>query len=439
MIDFDNFQQIIDRKFWRCITRDTLCPVGEQSKDKLLRILYDSIVDKTYYPSPPREYLVSHKSQKVARIVPVFEIKDYCLYYFCVKRLEDFLTKERTPNTFGGWRLSNNFSELERQELERRYPYVDPEYFSEGSFNPLAWVKFWGEFTALLYSTLEREQEGFIVEFDISNFYDCVRLDILENNIRSVSPAELQFEVSLLMHFLKYWNRKFNSYHPQSAGIPQDESQDCSRILANFYLQAYDKKINRLCSGMGARYFRYADDQVIFAENKLVAGRLLFEASKELSKIGLNINTSKVKEFSSKKDYANFWSFDIHQNLGRKDIKNAFAIWKDRKDKIDGFRNYPSIIKRFISNDLSVLDLNEYNMIMTEALSREMYSVYDSRQLKKIYLKLHEDEKRKFINELNQTAKVFPFNKFHFILKKFFSEFGFDCSDLDLKINELRL
>lgn len=102
------------------------------------------------------------------------------------------------------------------------------------------------------------------VEMDISNFYDCIRLDLLETWINEVSDGSSKEIINLLFHFLNYWNKKVNLSNKQTVGIPQDALSDCSRILANFYLQRYDSYMYEVCSRYNCRYFRYADDQIIF-------------------------------------------------------------------------------------------------------------------------------------------------------------------------------
>ena len=42
-------------------------------------------------PSIPEAEIVMNKGHGVARTVPVFCIDDYCVYYFCIKELEDVL------------------------------------------------------------------------------------------------------------------------------------------------------------------------------------------------------------------------------------------------------------------------------------------------------------------------------------------------------------
>jgi hypothetical protein len=83
--------------------------------------------------------------------------------------------------------------------------------------------------------------------------------------------------------------------HPQTVGLPQDALADCSRILANFYLQKYDKFAARICAEMRAIYFRYADDQMILLEDPAKEERVLLLLTRKLDRYGLRVNQKKVR------------------------------------------------------------------------------------------------------------------------------------------------
>jgi hypothetical protein len=105
MIDFDTFRRIFDSRFWRILS-ESLVPYvsGEkpQKKDQFLRALFDDIINRRYAASVPREYIVFNKHNHVARIVPTFSYRDACVYFFCIKRLEDEIAVNRIEGTFGG-------------------------------------------------------------------------------------------------------------------------------------------------------------------------------------------------------------------------------------------------------------------------------------------------------------------------------------------------
>lgn len=117
------------------------------------------------------------------------------------------------------------------------------------------------------------------------------------------------------------WNKTFEGYSYKLVGVPQDTIGDCSRISANFYLQDYDESMKELCDTSNAKYLRYADDQIIYSNNKMTGRQILFEASKCLFKIGLDINSGKVVEFDSREQFNQYWAFEIFELLDDKKNK----------------------------------------------------------------------------------------------------------------------
>jgi hypothetical protein len=232
----------------------------------------------------------------VARTIPVFCIEDYIVFYFCIKELEEVLCGNRTEHTFGGWTLGGRMRRLEEFDVEFDVGFSNSRY----SFNPRAWVAAFGEFNSLLFAQLDTGVYKYVLQFDLSNFYDSVRLDILERWVREESPASKGWVIALLFYFLNQWNRKNTGLHPQAVGIPQDALADCSRILANFYLQKYDKFACEVCTKADALYFRYADDQMILLRDPAQIERLMLLLTRNLDRYGLRINQKKVDLWTAK-------------------------------------------------------------------------------------------------------------------------------------------
>ena len=184
-----NFLRWFNRDFWKAFTNKTLpieTPKTQADKAALLESVYNEIATARYAPSVPETELVINKGHGVARTVPVFCIRDYCVYYFCIKELEEVLCGNRTPNTFGGWTLGGKLRIQENDEIENE----DINY-GRYSFNPQAWTQAFGEFNSLLFAQLDPGNFAYVLQLDLSNFYDCVRLDILERWIREIGRAHV--------------------------------------------------------------------------------------------------------------------------------------------------------------------------------------------------------------------------------------------------------
>jgi hypothetical protein len=151
MIKYEDFKKRFDDSFWRAFKSSIYesIPNNSQDREKLLHSVYDSISKATYFPSIPHTEIIKNKGFGVARIIPVFKIEDYCVYYFCIKELEDWLCVNRVPNTFGGWSLGGKIRRQEKEEIEN-----ESTEYGRYSFNPMAWIFAFKEFNSLLFSQL---------------------------------------------------------------------------------------------------------------------------------------------------------------------------------------------------------------------------------------------------------------------------------------------
>jgi hypothetical protein len=427
MIKIADFQKSIDNKFWKHITRRSKLPFnnGIPVRNDLLKKLSEKISNRTYCPISPRGFIIMHKQNLVLRFVPVLSLEDYCVYYFCIKSIEEEIARNRVKHTYGGWSLGwtirkkENLDELKVSvEFDGSVPVT--------SITQAAWKKYYTDYQNRAYSLYKNKSYKYFALFDIANFYDSIRLDKLEYQIRSVSPKEKSDEISLLFYFLSQWNKKYLNYTIESVGLPQDELNDCSRILANFYLQDYDKAISDYADKNRASYLRYADDQIIAARTREDAERIMFVASERLSRLGLNLNAAKAKVLS-RDDFANHWSFDIFRLLSdlknKKKIVKGYKLFKEKLDKKVGFSKGP-VIRRFLYCNFSafneemkeeILKLAQEKSFLMDQKTKEFY-------LGRIYSILPNGGKNKLLKQLVEISNSVLFNEFHLRVLKFMGE-----------------
>ena len=402
---WEDFNRWFNRDFWKAFSNRTFpikIPKTEEDKDATVRAVFDSIESARYAPSIPETEIVIDKGHGVARTVPVFCIKDYIVYYFCIKELEDVISGNRTDHTFGGWSLGGTLRKLENIDVVFDTGFSGARY----SFNPRAWQKAFGEFNSLLFSQLETGAYTHILQFDISNFYDCVRLDILERQIREDAPAHQEASahkgwiIALLFYFLNQWNRRNTGLHPQGVGIPQDALADCSRLLANYYLQRYDKFAAKICTKVGADYFRYADDQMILLNGTHHIEELMLLLTRNLDRYGLRVNQKKV----------DLWTVEKLEEHRCRSIQAIFAEPGDNQDT--------KLVRKFVDAYFKLSDvqlaeawnrglplLNRLLWANIESLPQSLFNKLLTRYTSESYLLRAEKNKLLRVHELNQKRK----------------------------------
>jgi Reverse transcriptase (RNA-dependent DNA polymerase) len=417
----EDFKRYFNRDFWRAFKNKAFpieIPNSTAEKDKIVEEVYSLISSSRYAASIPEFELIMNKGNGVARTVPVFCIKDYCVYYFCIKELEDVLCYNRVSNTFGGWTLGGQFRKQEHDEIE-----CEITDHGRYSFNPQAWNKAFGEFNSLLFSQLDQKIYSHILQLDLSNFYDSIRLDMLERWIREQASSEKGWIITLLFYLLNNWNRRNTGLHPQAVGLPQDALADCSRILANYYLHKYDKFAEKVCSDAGALYFRYADDQMILLNDLRKIDGLLLLLSRNLDRYGLRINQKKV----------DIWTVDELKTHRFRNIQAIFSETGDNKK--------PSLVKNFTSDYLQIpkeeldkswnkgtpllnrllwanlesLPSHQFDEILDRLTSDKFILLADHKKLERIY-KLNSKRKNHvdFIDLLKELGEKSVHNSFHY-------------------------
>ncbi len=409
------FISTIDSGFFRHIRKNSVLPQEiDQTREEYLKQLYKKVVTGEYFVAGPRAFKIESKSQKVARIIPMLTVADYCVYYFCVKQVEDELAIDRVANTYGAFSLGGIIRDSEEDQLDA----ISLELPSTPSraYNMLGWIESWKDFQKKVWLTASSANTSEFLFSDIANFYDTIDLDKLEAKIRHAVPKDKLPVIHLLFSFLKNWNRKIYGYAHQTKGLPQDEVGDCSRLLANFYLQNYDEKISKYCDDINVTYFRYADDQIFMSNSKKDNLKALYKASVLLHNEGLNFGVSKVK-IQDESEFSIYWAFEIFDLLGDSNDKarvtqgtEKYIAWSSEYGK-DKFRWW-SVLLRIISCDISSLSPELREGIFTDLLKEEFLLDQSSYVFKRIHNALEESKRKDFIEVLYSLSKESRFNAY---------------------------
>lgn len=435
-IDRSSFDKIFESKFWTKL-KDSIVPLDSSpDKAQFLEDLYVGITEFAYNPKNPREYIVINKHNGISRYVPTFSREDYCVFFLCIKLLENEIAVNRVDGTFGGWTLGNPIRLKEEQEI------LELEYIPYNTINELSWIQEWQSFQNIAKTYRDLDNWEYFINLDIANFYDCINLTVLERKIRHIIPKQKQDVVTLLFHFLQNWNKKLEGYNLKTVGIPQDEIGDCSRILANFYLQDYDLVLNDICGKHGGKYIRFADDQIIYARDLHTARNILFEASKELLRINLNFNSSKVKEFRSRDEFNVYWAFDIFGLLQDKtngtNINTGIVQYFENIDNNIRFRD-GSVLKRILSVESTLIEAKHRHRLISMFFNPDFLAQLSVWHFKRIRVFVNNDAE--FFGELDKMVKTVPFNSYHYNLLAFYKKEreGFDVSEIEKRIKHIQL
>jgi hypothetical protein len=431
-IDKPSFFELFNTKFWTKLN-ESIVPFTDKPVDKneFLDRLLSQVTDFTYTPSHPRHYIHINKHNGVTRFVPTFNRKDYCVYYLCIKLLEQEVAVNRVEGTFGGWTLGNPIRMKEEQEI------IELDYVPFNTINELSWTQEWRSFQGIARKYNDSGAYGYYINLDIANFYDTVNLAILERKIRHAVPKTKQEVVTLLFHFLQNWNKKIEGYNIKTVGLPQDEIGDCSRILANFYLQDFDFAMKEICDKYNSKFIRFADDQIIFTHSKETARLILFEASKELFRINLNVNSSKVKEFKTKSEFEIYWAFEIFDFLrdteNQESINKGVELYFSLLDNGTRFKDN-SVLKRLLTVNFKLIDPKYRHRLLSGFFDQDFLSGLTLWHFKRIRVAVDND--KEFFGQLDIMITSALFNSFLFNLRLFYSK---ERKDFDLKIIEDRI
>lgn len=441
---FDDLEQIVDKKFWNVIN-DLRVHSTKKQRLPFLNNLSIKLKKHEYFPGIPLTVKEADKGLGVARQVPIFTLEDYSVYYYCVRKLEHVLAKNRISGTYGGWSMGGKIRRLENSDEPSTY------YQLTYSYNPAAWAKYYGDFNSRIYAKIkELEAAGLqhyiVYEIDIANYYDNIQLAILENKIRRDSDYSESGILDLLMYFLGYSNRLVTKYQKRSVGIPQDAFGDCSRLLANYYLQDYDHFMSELTKKHGATYLRFADDQILFVPDDETGRAIIQIASRRLARLGLNINQKKVirRTLSELYTYRSFAINDIFKEPGAKKqpepvnefAKETFNAINSDPDSLKE-RGYP-LIRRLITSEYNLLDSPHRTKLMRHIFDEEFILSNRAYNMFSAYTKMGDDEKSDYIRLAEALSAQCKHSAFHYELLAFYRKAGLQTEALENRISELR-
>ncbi len=153
---------------------------------------------------------------------------------------------------------------------------------SENIFNN--WREYYPKFRNRVLNELRKQEIKYYVCCDIKGFYDNINHHVLLEQIKKYVKYD---------YILAFIDKLIKSYQDDEGtdkGVPQGPAY--ARILANLYLNRFDKEILKVSSG----YFRYVDDFFLFYRNKEDAETGLNKVHQLLDDLGLTLSEDENKK-----------------------------------------------------------------------------------------------------------------------------------------------
>lgn len=255
---------------------------------------------RNYMPSVIHGYYGVEKSHGVTRFLPILTGEDMLVYYHLCRTVAEGVLLTR-PGIFGGWRSvpkSQSIGEIRRFLEEEGLAELSAGSYLRAKLGSSVWWHEFRSFTKLIDDlTKARGFGNYVIQSDISNFYDSIEVSTLSRRLRRESRVE-EDVIEALEAFLGLWNRRTLGYGISTKGIPQEILSDASRVLSHYYLQRFDGAMIDYCVRRNLRFTRWADDILIFGPSEKELVEAIHHASRQLLREGLNLNSGKTKIYT---------------------------------------------------------------------------------------------------------------------------------------------
>ena len=322
--------------------------------------------------------------------------------------------------------MITQFIEQDFQDYSYGYRFDAQNLKSDNIFYD--WREYYPKFRNRVLDHLRQPNIKYYICCDIKGFYDNIRHDILLEQLRNYVGAS--YASNILEKVVQMYEFE------EGVGVPQGPAY--ARILANLYLNDFDKNIKRYSSG----FFRYVDDFFIFYESKDKAERGLKKVHKLLDEIGLVLSqdekkkpeileSSNEEKITSKLDSMQYGIFEEYKFIDHLDIKqidnfyNAIERHKVSPTNVDEVldinNKLPSIIYLLSSDRLSDHSIKEkipdiinflvdQNLFYPKRLKYIFYKIIDlmiesSQDVTELFVKLNNTHKIYFLLSLYKKYK----------------------------------
>jgi hypothetical protein len=156
------------------------------------------------------------------------------------------------------------------------------------------WYEVWPEFMAVAHKLYAEKGFKFLVESDITAYFENISHPLLADVLRQHAVRQLRL-INVLMEMISTWaTPSFWGLRPQR-GIPQ--GNEVSSWLGTLFLVQMDTELLKLQRKGRIEFVRYVDDIKVFAKDRKTARRVVLLINQLLRRMHLNMQTSKTNIF----------------------------------------------------------------------------------------------------------------------------------------------
>ncbi len=153
------------------------------------------------------------------------------------------------------------------------------------------WYEVWPEFMAIAQTLHTEKGFKFLVESDITAYFENISHPLLADVLRQHAPNQLRL-INVLMEMISTWaTPSFWGVRPQR-GIPQ--GNEVSSWLGTLFLVQMDAELLKLQKKGRIEFVRYVDDLKVFAKDRKTARKVVLLINQLLRRMHLNMQTSKT-------------------------------------------------------------------------------------------------------------------------------------------------
>lgn len=171
---------------------------------------------------------------------------------------------------------------------------------------------------------------GYVVDLDISNFFNEVDHTILMKLVREV--VKDRRVLRLIRGWLTAGVMEEGNVRYETSGTPQGGV--ISPLLSNIYLTPFDRGLQK----SGYAHVRYADDVLILCKTREEAEAALQEAGELLNQMKLRLSPEKtvISSFREGFDFLGFHFGKRYVGVGKKSLKAVYAKIREMTRRSQG-------------------------------------------------------------------------------------------------------